>query len=262
MKILLRSLIALILIPLVIISIHYDSLTSFILVLLVVAIAAFELSLIYSKEIKNYPVFSSTLITIIVPVILYFKFYFLIPFLILWVSLVSIFRKDNFQREETMIRLVFSALYIGFLGSFTFLLREEVELRNISIFFASFPLVLTWSSDSGAYFTGILIGRHKLAPDISPAKTWEGVLGGLFMAIVTGIFYSFFIKELHVVEWIIISVILSIMADIGDLFESIIKRRFGVKDTSPLLSVHGGVLDRIDSLLFTIPVFYFYLILR
>ncbi len=150
---------------------------------------------------------------------------------------------------------LFGVLYLGLtLGalSMTRLLPQGEWL----IFFL---LLVTWASDTGAYYVGTLYGRHRLAPTISPKKTVEGVLGGLVLAVAAAIVAQWwFASQLSLLDALILGVLLTGTGLIGDLFESMIKRRTGVKDSGGILPGHGGMLDRLDSLLFTAPTFYYY----
>lgn len=137
-----------------------------------------------------------------------------------------------------------------------FLLKE---LRNLEQGIAIIFLLLTivWLTDSGAYFVGGALGRNKLAVKISPKKTIEGAIGGTIISIVGAIIFSkFFLSEYSFIIIAIFALIGSIISQLGDLFESAIKREFNVKDSGNILPGHGGVLDRIDSLLFLIPLSY------
>jgi phosphatidate cytidylyltransferase len=118
-------------------------------------------------------------------------------------------------------------------------------------------MALVWVADISAYFVGRAFGRHKLAPAISPGKTWEGASG----AILGGLLYVFLLRQygnlpltLSVAAIVPVTAVLVAISIIGDLFESMIKRQAGVKDSSQLLPGHGGVLDRIDSLTSTLPL--------
>jgi len=150
---------------------------------------------------------------------------------------------------------LFGVLYLGLtLGtlSMTRLLPQGEWL----IFFL---LLVTWASDTGAYYVGTLYGRHRLAPMISPKKTVEGLVGGLIGAIIVA--YAarwWFLPELSSLDCLILATLLTITGLWGDLTESAMKRSVGMKDSGGILPGHGGMLDRLDSLLFTAPVFYYY----
>lgn len=119
-----------------------------------------------------------------------------------------------------------------------------------------FLLVLTWVADSGAYFSGRRWGRRKLAPDISPGKSWEGVYGALAGAAACGLFLAWARPETgSPMLMILFCLVLTLISVVGDLFESLLKRQAGIKDSGTILPGHGGVLDRIDSLTAAAPVF-------
>jgi phosphatidate cytidylyltransferase len=128
---------------------------------------------------------------------------------------------------------------------------------------ALFLLALTSVADSGAYFVGRAIGRHKLAPGISPGKTVEGVAGGLAAVVLVLALPVVLFRQpaLPVAGFLMLCVVVTLVSVTGDLFESLVKRRHGVKDSGTLLPGHGGVLDRIDSLTAAAPVFYTGLVL-
>lgn len=116
--------------------------------------------------------------------------------------------------------------------------------------------VLVWAADVGGYAFGRLFGRHKLAPAISPGKTWEGVAGGVFLVLLVGaIAAPTFMASRHWVMWMLLLALLAAVSVIGDLYESLLKRQAGVKDSGRLLPGHGGLLDRLDSLLAVAPLF-------
>ena len=117
-----------------------------------------------------------------------------------------------------------------------------------------FLLVVVWSSDIGAYLAGRLIGGPKLAPAISPGKTWSGAVGGLVCAMGVGLLVSRAVAPGPVVHALIVGAGLSVAAQLGDLLESALKRHFGVKDSSRLIPGHGGVFDRLDGVLAAAPV--------
>jgi phosphatidate cytidylyltransferase len=150
-------------------------------------------------------------------------------------------------------------LYVGWLLSYLVALRGLDAGRNW-VFFALF---ITWASDTTAFFIGRRFGRHKLAPNISPGKTWEGTIGGIVGAIIMSIlFFSPTPFHLPLVYWqaIVLSILVSIFGQVGDLVESLLKRNMGVKDSGKLMPGHGGILDRMDSIIFAGIVVYYYVI--
>ncbi|OOF44317.1 phosphatidate cytidylyltransferase [Rodentibacter trehalosifermentans] len=132
------------------------------------------------------------------------------------------------------------------------------------LFLLLYVFVLVWAADSGAYFTGRAFGKHKLAPKVSPGKTWEGVIGGLITAAIFACILIYFSEEnlvgnRGIAGFIILSVATVAISILGDLTESMFKRETGIKDSSRLIPGHGGILDRIDSLTAAVPFFtYFY----
>lgn len=120
---------------------------------------------------------------------------------------------------------------------------------------------ILWSYDTGAYFFGILLGRFKLFERISPKKSWEGAIGGAVIALIVGILDSVFFHSLSLSGWIGIAVIVIIFGTFGDLVESMIKRSFNLKDSGTLLPGHGGILDRFDSFIFSVPFIFAWLMI-
>lgn len=125
-----------------------------------------------------------------------------------------------------------------------------------------FVLTVTFTSDTGAYFTGRALGRHKMAPYISPKKSWEGALGGLITATAVGaLLVPLLGLPIMMALGALLGVIGSITGQAGDLAESLIKRQVNIKDSGNIIPGHGGILDRIDSLLFTAPVLYYMIVI-
>ncbi len=184
----------------------------------------------------------------------YFSFLFFAIFL--WALRQTPFSSDYFAFG------LFTVFYLAFLPSHIFLLKRLVLTQKLSSGLLLFPTFFTWVNDTIAYGVGKAIGKKKLAEEISPKKTWEGFLSSVFLAIPFSFFYlKQFLPKIHPLFFILLSILLSILAQIGDLVESVFKREAKVKDTSQILLGHGGFLDRIDSLLFTIPAFYYFLVL-
>ena len=168
---------------------------------------------------------------------------------------VTILSGQTDRRGENILIILFGVLYIGFP------LSTVASTRSLPAgeFLVLFLAVVTWTSDTGAYYAGTLWGKHPLLPSVSPKKTVEGVLGGLALAVGAALLAQWwFASQLSLSDALILGVLLTGTGLLGDLFESVIKRRMGVKDSGGILPGHGGMLDRLDSLLFTAPTFYYY----
>lgn len=149
----------------------------------------------------------------------------------------------------------FTAIYCGLMLSFLGLIRD---LPNGPLWLF---LVLgsTFGADTGAYIAGRLFGRHKLAPHISPGKTIEGLLGGIVMSVAWALACRYIIsQQIQIQDCLAVGVGVGLIGPLGDLSESLLKRSVGVKDSGHLIPGHGGLLDRIDALLFTSPIVYYY----
>lgn len=127
-------------------------------------------------------------------------------------------------------------------------------LPEVGLLMILWLFLVVWSTDVMAYVVGRKVGGPKLAPSISPGKTWSGLCGGMAGAALIGALMAFFIEPLHVLPSIILALGLAVIAQIGDLAESALKRKAGVKDSGGLIPGHGGLFDRIDGLLFAAPV--------
>ncbi len=161
---------------------------------------------------------------------------------------------STFRWKDPLLTML-GVLYIGLP------LSTVVSARVLpsGAFLVLFLAVVTWASDAGAYYVGTLWGKHPLMPSVSPKKTFEGLLGGLAGAIAAALLARlWFASELSWFDAVALGILLTLTGLVGDLFESVIKRRAGVKDSGGILPGHGGMLDRIDSLLFTAPTFYYY----
>lgn len=151
--------------------------------------------------------------------------------------------------------------YIPFLFSHL-LFIEKLKYGNIIIWL---PLLTAWYTDTFAYFVGIYMGKAKLCPKVSPKKTVEGAIGGITGSIVlstiTGIVINNLGIEIGIIHFVILGFLCGIASELGDLAASYIKRYTGIKDFGNIIPGHGGILDRFDSILFTIPIVYYYFVL-
>jgi phosphatidate cytidylyltransferase len=151
---------------------------------------------------------------------------------------------------------VLGAAWIGLCLAHLLLLRQIPSQGELATFTV---LLAVWAGDIGAFFAGRLIGRHKLAPALSPGKTWEGFLFGTAATIFVAFVALYKQHYISIPQSILLGVVIAIAAPLGDLFESGLKRDMQVKDSGRLLAAHGGVLDRIDSLLFAVVASYYLL---
>jgi phosphatidate cytidylyltransferase len=151
---------------------------------------------------------------------------------------------------------IFGALYLGFLLGYTVEMRLEAETGPGLIFFVC---LIVWAGDTAAYYVGRSLGKHLLAPSVSPKKTWEGAAANVAAGVLAAAIARWtFLPSLRWMDVVAAGLLVSVVGQFGDLFESAIKRGAAVKDSSSLLPGHGGILDRLDSLIFSGPVFYYY----
>lgn len=194
---------------------------------------------------------------------------------VLLIFLLGVFGRQLFTRArenipplETMAYTVFGLLYVPWLFNFItkiiWLIPRDAHGNTAGQYYVFYLIAVTKFSDMGAYIVGSLIGRHKMVPHISPSKTWEGFVGALGFSLLASYGLRALIPgKLALLDFwsaTILGLTLSVAAVIGDLAESILKRSTGVKDSGRMLPGIGGVLDLIDSLLFTAPLLYFCLV--
>jgi phosphatidate cytidylyltransferase len=172
---------------------------------------------------------------------------------VLSVKLVLFPRKVIFQQPLSVI--VIGIVYVCVWLSFLVVIRNDAE----GIQWIFFILLVLWMGDTGAYIVGSMMGRTKLYPSVSPNKTIEGALSGLLFSLLTGLACrKIFLPDISLVHCILLTAGIALIGQLGDLCESVFKRERGFKDSGTILPGHGGVLDRIDSLLFAAPFLYYY----
>lgn len=205
-------------------------------------------------------------ISILLPIIFVIAAYFNYPiidlvvfslFLISLIIIVDYSKNKNLDLEmypgDIFGRLL-PAFYIGLLSSYIISVGRISEFGGKLLIFA---FLVTWLTDTGAYFGGKNLGRHKLSVLISPNKTWEGFYFGLVAAVIAAVFAKLVFLPISWPEILVMALLASFFGQIGDLFESAIKRHCDTKDSSSILPGHGGILDRFDSFLFAVPVIYY-----
>lgn len=169
---------------------------------------------------------------------------------ILLLLIYTVVVKNEFTFDHVAFSIL-GALYVGI--GFYYL----IETRMFGIHYVVYAFIVIWMTDTGAYVTGRKIGKRKLWPEISPNKTVEGFVGGIIWAITFACIFQYFVPVASsYLILIVVTIIASIVGQLGDLVESAIKRHYDVKDSGNLLPGHGGILDRFDSLLFVLPLLH------
>lgn len=176
-------------------------------------------------------------------------------FISMGIMLIELSRRKVYVPANPTLKALRVAFIIGVYFVFFYLIRQtEQGLAN-----AIFCLSLTWVSDIFAYFGGRAFGKHKLAPHISPNKTIEGSISAILCTLLMSGFYIY-IFHLNPMLYFPLAFVISVLGQLGDLYESLTKRFFKIKDSSALLPGHGGIYDRVDSMLFVVPIAYYILV--
>lgn len=187
-----------------------------------------------------------------------YHYFLLLPLLFLALVSAELFRNklDSFGNIAiSLLAVIYIALPVS-LMSFLVLPGDGTEYDPRLLIYV---IVQIWAFDTGAYLSGVSFGKHKLSPRLSPNKSWEGIAGGVVFVILAAVITSTFYKPFDIPGMVIAAVLVAIGSTLGDLAESMLKRNAEVKDSGSLLPGHGGLLDRIDSLLFVVPLLYVFI---
>jgi len=231
-------------------------------VTLIIIIGLYEF--FYMVEKKGVQLFKllGLLVGAFIPITIYFRLpvreglqFLFVVIGIFILFLLELTKKNTQESVLSISATVFGVIYISWCFSFLIRIRQLPE----GILLTGFLVLVTKSSDVGAYLWGKKFGKTSLIKRISPKKSLEGAICGFFTSICVGILFSFFIETINFWEKFFVVIILAVISQLGDLFESLIKRDCKVKDSGKLFWGMGGVLDVIDSLIFTAPTFYLYL---
>lgn len=191
-------------------------------------------------------------------------FILFIVLLVFFMFIAEIYKASDKSIENistTLLGIVYIALPFSLIYYLAFYGETADEMITYKYHLILGILLLTWASDTGAYFTGKILGKHKLFKSISPGKTWEGTIGGGLLAIITGYVLSLFFHEIMRLDnWLIIAILTVIGANYGDLLESLIKRNLNIKDSGNIIPGHGGILDRFDGFIMAIPLVVIYFV--
>lgn len=202
---------------------------------------------------------------VIIPFFVYFGIsfaYFIAGLFLLMLTLFSIW---IFNKDKINLKSLTTAIFAAVIIPLFFSLTISIFMRENGKFLILIPFIAAWLTDSGAYFSGKLFGRHKLAPDISPKKTIEGSIGGVVICILSFLLYGYILskifgKQPDYMLIVLFAFVLSVISQIGDLSFSLIKREYNIKDFGIIFPGHGGILDRFDSVIFTTPAVYILLL--
>jgi phosphatidate cytidylyltransferase len=184
-----------------------------------------------------------------------------------FVMLVLVTQTFRFQKDFTKMFAgigvtILGVFYVAFLGGFLVAARvgfDGAGIPHLSTKLLAFFFLVTMGADTGAYYVGKNLGKHKLVPKISPGKTWEGLTGGILAGVALAGMSSFtFFPELNYRASLPLALVMAVVGLFGDLAESAMKRGAGAKDAASILPGHGGILDRLDSLLFNAPILYYF----
>jgi len=170
--------------------------------------------------------------------------------------LFELFRKDPHPLENLSVG-VLSWIYLGLPLILLFQIGMHTGTYQYAYVLGFF--ILTWLYDTMAYVIGISIGKRRLFERVSPKKSWEGFIGGVTTTLLLSYFVSLVFPQLGISQWVMVALIASLGGTLGDLTESKIKREFEIKDTGKILPGHGGLLDRFDSILASVPIYFVYL---
>lgn len=190
--------------------------------------------------------------------------YFMIAVILMLMALmfVYVFGYPQYTANQVMTTY-FSLIYAPVMLSFIFLTRQ----LQYGIYLVWMIFISSWISDTCAYLVGIMIGKHKLAPQLSPKKSIEGSIGGILGSAIVGFLFGFFLLDKALgstrfgIALFVIGAVGSVISQVGDLAASAIKRNHNIKDYGRLIPGHGGIMDRFDSVIFTAPMVYFLIIL-
>ena len=218
--------------------------------------------MVAAKGIPAYRYFG-VIMGLLVPIVTHLRMglitYNIEPFLIiiacLFAFVLQFTRRENDNALTAVSVTLFGILYISWFFSFII----KIKFLPHGTLLAAFLLLVTKGSDISAYIVGSIFGRHTLIPRISRKKTVEGLIGGLLFSFLAAVFFIRYLDFINPIHVVLLGVLLGVLGQVGDLSESLIKRDCGIKDSSGIFPGMGGAMDVLDSLLFTTPIFYFYI---
>lgn len=257
-----RIVTAVVLLPPLLLAIHVDYRLLAGLLAIVSLLGAWELSRLHTARGLDLPTWLP-MIGAILMIASYGRF---IPLsiaaslvLLIILSLLTLLLKRDGKMLVGLPCIIFICLYVGLLPAHLLGFYDLGRLGESNPWPATYALVLVWGCDTFAFAIGSLLGRHKLMPRVSPSKSWEGAIAGLLASVGLAILCGRWVPDLSLGARVIAGLLVGVFAQLGDLGESLMKREAQTKDSGKLLPGHGGILDRIDSLILAVPVLYYWL---
>jgi phosphatidate cytidylyltransferase len=259
----LRVLSGLVAIPVVLGAVYLGGLWFTLFLLLILNLGMREYAALLKSAGANLPPHLGYLGVSAIPVLIYYRAFpwiyplIILLFLALFTATLTCFKRVRFWESAL---LLWGIIYLGGLGGFLLLIRQ---LSPAGALYTVVLLVGVWSNDSFAYFIGIKWGRHKLAPLISPNKSIEGAVAGVTGTMLLGAAAALFLPGLFplgLAPAVLLAAGIAVFAQLGDLMESALKRQFKVKDSGNVIPGHGGIMDRIDSVIAAAPFVYYFII--
>lgn len=253
-----RLITTLVLIPLVFLALYFGNIwvLSAVVLLLFSALGWEWLSLIVIENLTYRILFMLVLLICFILSVHFLDTYLIVNFIV-WGGIIA--AVATYPKSEKYFGNVYvvgaACLFIlpTFLSSLYAFLQDKYSEDALV-----YLLLLVWASDIGAYLVGKRWGKHKLIPSVSPGKTIEGTIGGFGLALLVAVLGYFYFEPIATIAWFSLAIFIVSIAIFGDLFISMLKRRCNLKDTGTLLPGHGGVLDRLDSLIAALPFFYYF----
>ncbi len=216
------------------------------------ALAAYEINSLFHKKVNWLQIILTTLFGVS---LLYLPDKYLLGTIIIWLFILFVIYIFSPEENNDFVAYTFLLSSIVCIGMRTIVVFYDQYLGN-AFFILIYIGIASFGCDTAAYFCGSFFGKNKLAPKISPNKTWEGSIGGYIVGMIISMIFGLLVVKQYPKSLIIISsLILPLISQIGDLSFSAVKRKFGVKDFGSLIPGHGGMLDRIDSLIFALLCF-------
>lgn len=223
----------------------------------------FAFSKIDPSKIDTITYYASGILLYIVNILVVWKLlplsYWILGIGIIFIVMIIQVLKNSKNPIANLGAHFFSYIYLVIpLSLLNFLFYTSLEFDNKVIYLLIGIFGITWINDTFAYIVGSFIGRTKLIEKVSPNKTWEGTIGGLLFGLLTAYILFLIFPELNLQQWLGFALITVLFGNLGDLFESLLKRSINIKESGWIIPGHGGVLDRIDSILFAAPFVFMY----